>query len=309
MSTCELVSQIILWIPIRNYVHIKRVSLSSMIVHLKPLLVLFIPAIAISLYKYMDKIMIGYMSSRTELGLYENAEKITTIPLTLIGALGVVMMPKMSNLIACKKRTLFMEYINISAQFVFFSSFAFSFGLAAIAKKFAIVYWGNDFESCGLLIMGLSITIPFVSFANVIRMQFLIPNEYDNQYITSVVLGALINVIINYHLIPRQGAYGAMIGTIAAEIVVCCIQVIVAQKDLPIKHYIKNGIPFLFAGSVMFFAVQVVGQIIETSIMGLIIQIATGVIVYCLLTSLILFLMRNELFLNLLRRYLPHFHL
>lgn len=72
--------------------------------HIEPLLILFIPAIAVSLYKYMDKIMIGAMSNKTQLGFYENAEKVINIPLTIITSFGTVMLPKMSNLVASHDR-------------------------------------------------------------------------------------------------------------------------------------------------------------------------------------------------------------
>lgn len=46
----------------------------------------------------MDKIMLGNMSTNTELGYYDSSEKILQIPIALITALGTVMMPRMSNL-------------------------------------------------------------------------------------------------------------------------------------------------------------------------------------------------------------------
>ena len=77
--------------------------------HIGPLFILFIPAIAVSLYKYMDKIMIGKLSSKTQLGFYENAEKVINIPITIIGSFGTVMLPKMSNL-ASKSNSKGAEY-------------------------------------------------------------------------------------------------------------------------------------------------------------------------------------------------------
>ena len=70
----------------------------------------------------------------------------------------------------------------------------------------------------GVLIMGLSITIPFMSFANIIRTQFLIPSEKDKEYLSSVIGGAVVNLIANTLLISKIGAIGATIGTILAEI-------------------------------------------------------------------------------------------
>ena len=42
---------------------------------------MFIPVIYVSIYKIIDKMMLGKMANMTEVGLYEQAEKIIKIPL------------------------------------------------------------------------------------------------------------------------------------------------------------------------------------------------------------------------------------
>ena len=69
----------------------------------KPCAILFLPVIAVSLYLIMDKIMLGSMSTMRESGFYENTEKIVNIPFGVITALGSVMLPRMTNVIANKQ--------------------------------------------------------------------------------------------------------------------------------------------------------------------------------------------------------------
>ena len=104
MSVGTLISQMVLWIPLKKYVTFVKPTWSKMVIHIKPLCILFIPSIAVSLYKYMDKIMIGVLSNKVQLGYYENAEKVINIPMGIITSFGVVMLPKMSNLLATKNR-------------------------------------------------------------------------------------------------------------------------------------------------------------------------------------------------------------
>lgn len=281
MSVGILVSQLTLWIPLKKYVSLKKPQWREMKTHIKPLLILFIPAIAVSLYKYMDKIMIGALSSKAQLGFYENAEKVTNIPMSIIAAFGTVMLPKVSFLLANKSHKKVMEYINISMEYVMCLSFALAFGLAAVGTTFAPVFWGEEFAYSGILIMGLSITIPFISFANVIRTEYLIPTEKDRDYLISVISGALINLIINWFFIPKFGAKGAMIGTIAAEIIVCIIQTQAVHKDLPISLYIKNSLPFFIMGLIMFGIVFSMGSYFGGGLVILLVQILSGMILYC----------------------------
>lgn len=302
MALGMLISQLTLWIPLKKYVRIVKPNFKQIFVHLKPMLILFIPVIAISLYKYMDKIMIGGISSKTQLGLYENAEKVTIIPLTIIGSFGTVMLPKMSNLAAKSDIDSSLRYMKISMKYVMCLAFALAFGLAAVGQVFAPLFWGKEFEASGILIMGLSITIPFASFANIIRTQYLIPQSKDKDYLVSVIAGAVVNLIINYLFIPDFGAIGATIGTIAAEALVCIIQSYSVRKAIPLFNYFKSFYAFIIFGLIMFGSVFYIGKISNGGIVTLIIQVMVGVILYGILSLVYLLNKKDEIVTGLLSK-------
>jgi len=298
MSIGFLLSQIALWVPLHNYVRFVKPNWKEMFVHVKPLIILFIPAVAVSLYKYMDKIMIGILSSNTQLGYYENSEKVINMPLTIISSFGIVMLPKMSNLAKSANNSTSLRYIKLSIQFVMCLAVGLTFGLAGVAMVFAPVFWGNGFRECGHLIIGLALTIPFIAFANVIRTQYLIPNSKDKEYLISVIAGALINLLINLTLIPRYGAYGAVIGTIVAEVLVCIIQVFTVRNELPVKYYIKLTSVYLPVGVIMFVLIHYIGKLLGTHISTLIIQVGIGGCLYLLISFIYFYITKNEVFMN-----------
>lgn len=300
MAAGMLLSQLTLWIPLRKYVHIVKTDIQQITVHLKPMLVLFIPVVAVSLYKYMDKIMIGALSSKTQLGLYENAEKVTNIPMTIISSFGTVMLPKMSNLAAKENKHEASRYMKLSMKYVMCLALALASGLAAVGQVFAPVFWGSEFVVSGMLIMELSVTIPFISFANVIRTQYLIPQSKDKDYIISVVSGAVINLIINFLLIPKFGAAGATIGTISAEIMVCLIQSCSVRKNLPLLDYFKDFYIFIFFGLLMFGTVYSMGRMLTVSIRTLILQIASGILLYGILSLIYFIKTKDKMIMNIL---------
>ena len=92
---------------------------------------------------------------------------------------------------------------------------------------------------CIMLINLLSITVFFISWANVVRTQYLMPLHHDKIYVESMIIGAVANFIINSMLIPKFAGVGAAIGTIVAEFTVMIVQMIGIRKELPI---------FLFCG-------------------------------------------------------------
>ena len=244
----------------------------------------------------MNKIMIGSLSSKVQLGYYENAEKANNIPLTIISAFGTVMMPMMSNLAATgnKKR--------IKMEFVMRLTFTLAFGIGGVADVFTPVFWGKNFTDCGWLITGLSVTIPFIAFANVIRTQYLIPEKRDKEYLTSVIIGAVVDLSLNSILIPILDAKGAVIGTIAAEVSVCLVQVFVVRNELPVINYFVKSLPFLGFGVVMFISLILIEGALGIHLYTLLLQIAVGGSLYLVLCAIYFSKTKNAVFMNMVHQ-------
>jgi O-antigen/teichoic acid export membrane protein len=175
------------------------------------------------------------------------------------------------------------EYIKKSITFVMFITFAMCFGLITIARDFAPLYFGCEFQKTGILIQLLAITMPFLSFANVIRTQYLIPKEKDNIYIISVFLGAVVNLLFNFFFIPRLEGVGACIGTIAAEFVVMFYQSFSVRKDLEIGLYLKKILPFFVKSIIMFIVIFSFNYIHINTLLKLVIQVVVGCLIYGLI--------------------------
>ena len=285
MSAGTFFSQVYLWIYVKKEVKFVRVSINEVLKNIKPVLVLFIPVLAYSIYKVMDKIMLGDMSTYTQVGLYQNAEKIINVPMGIITALGTVMLPRMSNIIAKGEKGKTVLYIRTSIKLVTILCSAITFGLMGIAPVLAPVYLGNEFVDCAQIITLLSISVFFIAWANVVRTQYLIPNRYDNIYVISTIVGAVLNFLINYMLIPHYQSNGAAIGTVVAEFSVMIIQVIAVRRELPIIRYIVKYVPIMGIGIGMMAIVREIGSIMGCYIKTLVVQVAAGGVFFCLLTK------------------------
>lgn len=285
LGLSQLIGQIAVWPYLRKYVKFVKPKLKEMKLQFISIFILFIPQIAVSLYKMMDKIMIGYYCTKDQLGFYEYASMIVNLPLGFITSLGTVMLPRISSLMKDgnnSKRTL--EYTHYSLVFAIALSVAFAFGISAIAPSFVPFYFGDEFVPTVELLIGLSSTLVFIAWANVVRTQYLIPSKKDKEYIISLFSGAAVNIVINVILIPKYQAWGAVIGTIAAEIVVCLVQTYMSRKYLPICKYLSETGGFLIIGIFMFCVVRVVALIKVSVVISICLQISIGALVYLLLT-------------------------
>jgi len=166
-----------------------------------------------------------------------------------------------------------LEYVDKTMWVVLVITMGCAFGLSGVSATFAPVYWGEEFRASSQIIAGMTPALVFSAFGNVIRTQFLIPRSFDKEYTVSLLYGAIVNILINILLIPKIGAMGAVIGTIVAELVLCCYQTWIARNYLHIREYLINaGILFLI-GSVMYMVLILISSILPISLLTLIIEI------------------------------------
>lgn len=306
MSCGMLFSQIYLWLRIRKYADFCKPSWSQVKSNIKPVLMLFIPAIAYSIYKLLDKVMLGAMSSMSQVGLFDNAEKIINIPSSLITAFGTVMMPRITVLLGTGDEHR-ISYLNkISVRYFTLLVVGAAFGLAGICNVLAPVYFGSEFVGSAPIIAGLGFSLIFVTWANVIRTQYLIPNKLDKPYVISSVIGALANLAVNIILIPKCAGIGAMIGTIIAEFTVFFVQLILVRRSFPMSQYLQPVL-FLFPiGMIMFAVVYWIGAYMGNTIITLIIQILVGGFLYLSGSMVYLKVIHDEFFEKLTSRIFHH---
>lgn len=252
ISVSYFISQGLLWGMLRAHINWVRPTKQNVIKHIKPNLTLFVPAVAVSLYKVMDKVMLGLMSTKVEVGYYQNSEQIQQLPVAFVDALGTVMLPRIAHICKTSKETdKINHYFRISVWVNMFLTTSLCFGVMAVSTEFVPLFYGKGFDKCVQVFDFLLPSCIFMSFASVIRTQYLIPKEKDKIYTVSLLSGALVNLVMNAILIPRLQSVGAALGTLAAEASVCLFQCMAIKKEMPLFQYIKETVPFVTAGMVM----------------------------------------------------------
>ncbi len=284
MAGGQFISQLMLALIVKREVDFHLPKLSDIWPHFKPNILLFLPAIAATVYQVMDKIMIGAISTKSDLAYYEYADKIIQIPLLVFGAMGTVMLSRMSSL-RSKEDESEEKLLGLSMDLSLVLASVSSFGLAAISQELVNIYYGRAFEPSGFIMLLLTPVIFLNGWANVLRMQYVIPRGLDKIYVKATFAGAIVNLIINALLIPRYSSIGAAIGTIIAQFVVACVFTKYSKVDLPLAYYLKRNIPFIICGIAMFAAVKLIQLTHSESLVGLIIDILVGGLVYTILSA------------------------
>jgi O-antigen/teichoic acid export membrane protein len=281
MSLGALSSQLILWAYVRRYIKIVGTSIKESLVHIKPLIVLFIPVLATSVYTTLSVVLLGALSNTYEVGQFVTATRIIAVPLGLITAMGAVMLPRMSNIVANMDSKKVRDYIQRSMGFVMFFSLPICFGLLAISRTLLPLVLGKDFTQSATVLMIISPVIVFVAWANVLRTQFLIPTGRNKIYISSALTAAVVSLALNLLLIPHYKSTGAAIAMFCAELSVMLYQTYSLRNDLKIRVFFRSTLNFLIKALVMFVVILLIGLLIKHVYLAIALQVIIGGLVYC----------------------------
>ena len=232
------------------------------------------------MFTVFDKTLLGVMTTKDNVAFYEYANKIINIPKMFIVVIGTVFFPRACSCIANNDIDGVKKYYKYSILVVYFIGFASMFGLLGIADLFAIVYFGESFAICGTVIKSLTPIILIIGVGDVFRTQFLIPLKKDFSYTFCVIINALINIVLSLLLIPKLGIYGAVVGTLAAEMFGVIYQGYLVRNYINIKQTIITAIPFFVAGVGMLILVNSIKTIYNLTIFDLLIQVIFGATVY-----------------------------
>lgn len=296
MAVGSLISSLILWIVLFKQVDFVRVKWSNVMRHAKPNLTLFIPVVSLAIFHYTDKLMIGWLSTMDELGYYSNADKVINIPTGLVAGLGVVMLPRISSLSAKCEWKQINDYIHKSLVFSMWIGTAICFGIISISTDFVPLFFGPGFDKCIALMVALSPVLLFKSWHHILRMQYLIPLGKDMQFNISVIVAAILNILVNWLLIPQMGAIGAVIGTLAAEFCVAFFYTWFARKFVNTCKAMLLTSFYIVAGIIMYSIVNGITPHLAAYnlIIRLVIEIIIGAFIYLSITSIVMYVTKNE---------------
>lgn len=253
---------------------------------------LFAPTIAIEIYTVLDKTMIGWITKDSfQSGYYEQALKITRTALAVVTSMGTVMMSRIGHYHASKDKDKLISSLLESYKFVWFLSIPICFGLIAVSNNFVPWFFGKGYEDVSSLLKILSPLIICIGVSNVTGIQYLVPVGKQKQYTISVVIGSIVNLILNSMLISKLQSYGAAIASVCAELTVTVVQLIIVRKHIPVKPILKQSIKYIVAGLIMLISTSIIEKYLQPSIVSTIILVAVGMIIY----SLVLFFEKDNM--------------
>jgi O-antigen/teichoic acid export membrane protein len=286
LSVSTLLSSLSLWgyLP----VVLDKVSWKELRIfrHFKETVIYFIPTIATSIYKVLDKTLIGLMTvAGTENGYYEQAEKIINMAQNIsFTALNSVMGMRISYLFAKNKLEEINRRIETSFHFIFFMSFGCMFGIIGIAENFVPVFYGKGYDKVVTLLYVFAPIIVIIGISVCLGGHYYTPSGRRAISARFLIIGACVNLVLNLLMIPLLGSIGAAIASVAAETTISFLYVRYSEGYCSVALLWRTGWKKMCAGIGMLMIVRLTGMCTTGSpVLTLVIQVGIGVISYVLL--------------------------
>ena len=270
-----------LWLYLPKYINKQKIRDLNIKKHIKPTLMLFIPQIATQIYTVLDKTMIGtIISDKSEVGYYEQAQKMIKLLLTLATSLGTVMMPRIAATYAEGNNEKIKNYMKTSFSFILMLTFPLMFGMISISSHFVPIFYGKGYDKVVVLICAISPILILIGLSNVIGTQYLLPTKQQNKYTISVIIGAVVNFVFNFMLIKKLASVGASIATVLAELSVTVTQFILVKDQIRFVDVIKISYKYIVASIIMFIFSIIIGNLIDNNLISIIVQIIISGFIY-----------------------------
>ena len=279
------------WIHSKKYIDLLIRTKLELKKHLKPIFTLFAMAVVTKIYVVLDVIMLGFICTDWDVGIYTAAVKVNKVVLSLVVAACTVLMPRLSYYSEKKEIEKFndLAYKGFNALLLF--SIPSSIGLSLVSYHAIMLFSGQHYVAAIPAMRVMNPIIIIIGISNFIGMQLFMPLRKEKYTLYSVICGAVANFSLNLVIIPKFQALGAAISTVCAEMVVTSVQLFLVRDIINLKTLFKPFVVYLFDAAIMSLPVFFVIRNIENVFLGFACGVASGVVVY----GLLLLLQKNEI--------------
>lgn len=208
--------------------------------HLVPILLLFAQNISLVIYVQSDTTILGLFTSDYYTGLYSLATNIYTGIKTVLCALVMVAIPRLSYYLG-KNET--KEFLNtLSEIFGYMMTFVFPIivGVIMLSQSIILVLADKTFLEAETSIVILCASTLFAMLSYIYGQCILLPMKQEKIILLSTAISATVNLGLNFVIIPTLKHNGAALTTLLSEATVFLISWSYIHKTVSIKNSIKN---------------------------------------------------------------------
>lgn len=185
--------------------------------HMRPILILFAMSATVSIYVSSDTTLLGFLCDDATVGIYSVSTKIYSIVKTILASVYVVSIPRLAALWGKGDRKNFC----ITAEDIYGTLLSILLpamtGIILLRRQIVVLVAGERFAESASSLMLLAVALLCCFGAYFWGQCILVPVKRESTVFRITLISALVNIILNFLLIPIWKENAAAFTTIVAE--------------------------------------------------------------------------------------------
>lgn len=206
----------------------EKINIKDLKVVLKVALPFAVIILVSSILANTDVFMLGIWRTPEEIGIYTAAQRFYQFIMIIPAIIVTATLPAMSRLVSENREKL--EILLNKTFFIFMSlALPIAIGGLLLMNQIIPVTFGQEYLG-SIPILNVLMVMLIFSFSLLLLTNLIFVFNKQNKLIKANIFGVVFNVFINAILIPRLGAFGAIIATLVSTIIITFIMWKEAKK-------------------------------------------------------------------------------
>lgn len=276
----EVVIGLVNFIHAKKYVLIKKYHKYDLKQHIKPAAYFFLAAVSANLFTNSDCVMLGFLASDYEIGMYTAGTKVCTMIFSVVASLAISIMPRLSYYFEAKKTEEYKTLTYKIFDYLMMLTIPAAIGMVMLAKEVIILISGNAYEGAGVIAQIMAVGI--VAYAVVVFVHYEIMGPQNNEKLVmkTTIISATVNIVLNFVFIYYFKAKGAAVATVLSKIFFATICIWYSRKEIDIKELLRRSLLYIKAATIIIPVCFIAKQIFEETVLITVFGVILSVIGY-----------------------------
>ena len=248
--------------------------------HMKSILYLVAVNLAIELYSLMDVTMMNLMCSKESIAFYKYGHQIEKMLLHIVNTFTIVLIPRISFYYKENKIIEFNRLISKALKLIIIVSIPMIVGIYFTSDFLMVELYGSPYIVSASILKLFSVLLLISPVGYLLGSRILLVTGHEKLMIVSVGIGAAVNLIGNFILIPRHAEFGATIASVLSEVVVMIVYIQLGKKYFQLKKVGHTVLKTTFSVFIMGFFLFLMSMVPINGWLVLIFQIVGAVFIY-----------------------------
>ena len=271
---------------IMNIIHLKKYNIHIVLrnlkitKHIQPIVIIFSSVIFVKLYTLFDVTLLSIFSDTKAVAYYSNCDKIVRIIITLVTAVGGILLPRLSQYKIAGQLDECTFVVNRVAEILLYLFLPIGIALFILSDDVILFLYGNQYESSIITLRILSLLIYALGFSNLFGTQVLLTFGKEKQLMLCTLFSSIISIGLNLFLIPLWSQNGAAFTSVFVESLVTICTFYFANKIIHITINYKFICKCLCSTLLMIFVIILVDYLIDDYFLCLLLSACVGGSIY-----------------------------